>query len=75
MPEKDKQDKLPQKPPIIGSDDIEADVDLGDSIAQEFGKYSARKAKLAAPQVKEEPLSTDHESDQTRTDINIGSSE
>ena len=71
MPDKDKQ----QKPPIVGSDDIEADVDLGDSISQEFGKYSARKAKLVAPQTNEEPLSTDHEGDQTRTDINAGTSE
>jgi hypothetical protein len=126
MAEQDKQHMLRQKPPITGSDDIEADADLGDSIAQEFGKYSRNKAKLESDRVQpttqkaqqekeaiigsndiiadtdlgeggieqefgkysahkaklhaeiqenEEPLSTDQESDQTRTDINAGAGE
>ncbi|GCE17536.1 hypothetical protein [Dictyobacter kobayashii] len=54
MTQQDKQPEKPSKPPIIGSYDIEADVDLGDSLAQEFGKYSARKASLDPEKIKQE---------------------
>lgn len=78
--EKGKADtqSVPQKhQAIVGSNDIDADADLGDSIAQEFGRYSARKEKrvVETAEQEEKPLSTDLEGDQTRTDINVGTSE
>lgn len=76
------QDKSPQqpsrRPPIQGTYDIEADTDLGNGeIAAEFGRYSGRKVRqiIKRAQAKKQVLSTDLESDQTRTDINVGTEE
>ncbi|GLV57137.1 hypothetical protein KDH_39750 [Dictyobacter sp. S3.2.2.5] len=55
MSQQDKSHEQQSAPrPIQGTNDVEVDADLGDSIAQELGKLSTRKSHLDPKAVKQD---------------------
>ncbi|GCE03835.1 hypothetical protein [Dictyobacter aurantiacus] len=81
MSQQDKSHEQQSAPrPIKGTNDVEVDADLGDSIAQELGKLSTRKSHLDAEAVKQDlerkhqpqPSVTGSENIEADTDLGDG---